>query len=104
MAQEAEQTCKVPKFTSIEEEAAFWDSHDSTEFEDEFDPVAIQVAHLGRNYFAREGGPQPERARASWRYSEWLRHEAGRLGVPTIAPRPRDPQVPSQGENDGAPR
>jgi 2-phosphoglycerate kinase len=45
---------------------------------------------IGRNYLAREGRPQPGRARASWRYSEWLRREAERLGVPTIAARPWD--------------
>jgi hypothetical protein len=43
---------------------------------------------IARNYLAREGGRQPERARASWRYSEWLRAEAERLGVPTLAARP----------------
>jgi 2-phosphoglycerate kinase len=43
---------------------------------------------IARNYLAREGEPQPERARASWRYSEWLRQEAERLGVPAIAARP----------------
>ena len=48
---------------------------------------------LGRNYLAREGRPQPGRARASWRYSEWLRREAERLGVPTIAARPWDTVV-----------
>jgi len=40
------------------------------------------------NYLAREGEQQPERARASWCYSEWLRQEAERLGVPTIPARP----------------
>ena len=45
---------------------------------------------IGRNYLAREGRPQPGRARASWRYSEWLRGEAERLGVPTLAARPWD--------------
>ena len=30
---------RIPKFSSIDEEAAFWDSHDSTEFEDEFEEV-----------------------------------------------------------------
>jgi 2-phosphoglycerate kinase len=43
---------------------------------------------VGRNYAAREGEPQPLRARASWRHSEWLRREAERLGVPTLAARP----------------
>lgn len=45
---------------------------------------------IGHNYRAREGNDQSTRARASWRHSEWLRHEAGRLGVPTIAARPWD--------------
>ena len=43
---------------------------------------------IARNYAAREGEPQPVRARASWRHSEWLRHEAERLGLPTLAARP----------------
>lgn len=43
---------------------------------------------IGRNYAAREGDAQPVRARASWRYGEWLRQEAERLGVPTLEARP----------------
>ena len=43
---------------------------------------------IGRNYLAREGEPQPGRARASWRHSEWLRAEAGRFGLPTLPARP----------------
>ena len=35
---------KIPEFASIEEEAAFWDSHDTTEFEDEFEEVAVTFA------------------------------------------------------------
>lgn len=30
---------RIPTFHSIEEEAAFWDAHDSTEFEEEFTEV-----------------------------------------------------------------
>jgi 2-phosphoglycerate kinase len=43
---------------------------------------------IGRNYLAREGEPQPGRARASWRHSEWLRQEADLLGIPTLAAQP----------------
>jgi 2-phosphoglycerate kinase len=43
---------------------------------------------IARNYLAREGEPQPDRARWSWNHSEWLRKEAERLGVPTLAVRP----------------
>ena len=50
-----------------------------------YEPDEEQIA---RNYLAREGEPQPGRARASWRHSEWLRQEAERLGIPTLAARP----------------
>lgn len=45
-------------------------------------------AQIGHNYRVRESQEQPRRARASWRHSEWLRQEAERLGIPTIAARP----------------
>ena len=45
-------------------------------------------AQIARNYLPREGEPQPDRARWSWNYSEWLRQEAARLGLPTLAARP----------------
>jgi 2-phosphoglycerate kinase len=45
---------------------------------------------IARNYVAREGEVHPVRARANWRYSEWLRAEADRLGIPTVAARPWD--------------
>lgn len=35
-SQDTKEKSRIPHFNSIEEEAAFWDSHDSTEFEDEF--------------------------------------------------------------------
>ena len=34
----------VPKFSSYEEEARFWDTHDTTDFEDEFKPVRVRFA------------------------------------------------------------
>lgn len=43
---------------------------------------------IARNYLAREGEPQPDRARWSWNHGQWLRREAKRLGVPTLAARP----------------
>lgn len=30
---------RIPAFSSTEEEAEFWDTHDSAEFEDEFETV-----------------------------------------------------------------
>ena len=44
-----------------------------------------QLAH---NFLLREGEQQSRRARASWCYSEWLRRECERLGVPAIPSRP----------------
>ncbi len=52
--------------------------------------VEPDEAQIARNYLAREGEEQPGRARISWRYSEWLREEAGRLGLPVIEARPWD--------------
>ncbi len=34
----------IPSFNNIEEEAEFWDTHDTTEFEDEFKPVKVRFA------------------------------------------------------------
>lgn len=31
----------IPDFSSIEEEAAFWDTHDTTDLEEEFHPVTV---------------------------------------------------------------
>lgn len=39
----AQRQSHIPEFASIQEEATFWDSHDSTEFEDEFVPVNLVV-------------------------------------------------------------
>jgi 2-phosphoglycerate kinase len=50
-----------------------------------YEPDEAQIA---RNYFSREGEHQLVRARLSWRYSQWLRLEAHRLGVLTLPARP----------------
>lgn len=34
---------RIPNFKSYEEEANWWDTHDTTEFEDEFKPVKLEV-------------------------------------------------------------
>ena len=34
----------IPEFKSIEEEAEFWDTHDTTDYEDEFKPVQVRFA------------------------------------------------------------
>jgi hypothetical protein len=35
---------RIPEFKSIAEEAEFWDTHDTTDFEDEFKPVRVRVS------------------------------------------------------------
>jgi 2-phosphoglycerate kinase len=45
------------------------------------------------NIAAREGEEQQRRAEISWRYSEWLRAECARCGLPTIPARPWDTAV-----------
>ena len=35
---------RIPEFSSIQEEAEFWDTHDTTDFEDEFAPVKVRFA------------------------------------------------------------
>ena len=45
------------------------------------------------NLTAREGEEQRGRARISWNYSEWLRAECERLGVPAIPARPWETAV-----------
>jgi hypothetical protein len=34
----------IPQFKNREEEAEFWETHDTTEFEDEFEEVRVKVA------------------------------------------------------------
>jgi predicted DNA binding CopG/RHH family protein len=35
---------RIPEFANIEEEAAFWDTHSTTDYEDEFKPVSVRFA------------------------------------------------------------
>ena len=35
---------RIPKFATIQEEAEFWDKHDTGDFEDEFRPVRVKFA------------------------------------------------------------
>lgn len=44
MVARGDRTSRIPTFDSIEEEAAFWDTHDTGDFEDEFEPVDVEIA------------------------------------------------------------
>ena len=35
---------RLPEFASVEEEAAFWDTHSTADYEDEFKPVRVRFA------------------------------------------------------------
>ncbi len=35
---------RIPEFKTIEEEAEFWDTHDTTDYEDEFKPIKARFA------------------------------------------------------------
>lgn len=35
---------KIPTFTSVQEEAAFWDTHDFTDFTDELKPIKVHFS------------------------------------------------------------
>ncbi|MGI8855582.1 MAG: CopG family antitoxin [Thermomicrobiales bacterium] len=35
---------QIPRFSSLEEMAEFWDTHDSSEYEHEFEPVEFEIA------------------------------------------------------------
>jgi predicted DNA binding CopG/RHH family protein len=35
---------RIPTFSSLEEEAEFWDTHDTTDYEEEFKPVKVRFA------------------------------------------------------------
>lgn len=47
------QKSRIPVFKSIEEEAEFWDTHSTTEFEDEWEDVTGQV-----RFIVTRGGPK----------------------------------------------
>lgn len=44
MSQEQSRPSRIPDFSSLEEEAEFWDTHDLSDFWDEFTPSTLQVS------------------------------------------------------------
>ena len=43
MSNSEKEKSRIPYFSSMEEAAEFWDTHSTTEFEDEWEPVEMQV-------------------------------------------------------------
>ena len=54
-------TSRIPAFTSREEEAAWWDSHDLADYQDEFETVEARFAeHLsGDDAHRPPAAPRP---------------------------------------------
>jgi predicted DNA binding CopG/RHH family protein len=48
-------TSRVPKFRTVEDEALFWDTHSTTEFEDEFEDVSDEVRFVVRRGQPKKG-------------------------------------------------
>jgi CopG antitoxin of type II toxin-antitoxin system len=44
MTEKEPRKSRIPEFASREEEAEFWDTHDLTDYWDEFKPVQVSVA------------------------------------------------------------
>ena len=44
MSSAPKQKSRIPEFRSVQEAAEFWDTHDSTEFEDEWEPTDLEFA------------------------------------------------------------
>lgn len=44
MDNQATSPSRIPAFASLEEAAAFWDTHDSGDYESEFAPIAVEIA------------------------------------------------------------
>ena len=63
---------KIPKFRSFEEEARFWDTHDTTEFLEQFQPAKLKF-------------PKPRKKLVSMRLPEseilGLKQVAARKGI-----------------------
>jgi predicted DNA binding CopG/RHH family protein len=44
MSQASSRVSRIPKFANREEEAAFWDTHDVTDYLDEMEPIKVRFA------------------------------------------------------------
>jgi hypothetical protein len=51
MGQTTERKSRIPDFASLKEEAEFWDTHSLAEFEDELEPVEVEVARPLRHSY-----------------------------------------------------
>lgn len=74
---------KIPEFKSEEEEARFWDEHDSTEFIEEFEPVDISVSpELEEEILNKRELKKPVTLRLEPKQIDAVKRIAGRKGLP----------------------
>jgi hypothetical protein len=51
MSESAPRSSRIPEFSSWKEEAEFWDAHSLAEFEDELEPVEVEVGRPLRHSY-----------------------------------------------------
>ena len=74
---------RLPIFNSKEEEANFWDTHDSIEFLDEFKPAEIEVApELEQRILTKRELKKPVTLRLEPAQIEDVKRIASRKGLP----------------------
>ena len=104
MANRASVSKRLPEFATLEEAATYWDTHDSAEFEDEFQPVELEIARPlihslevdfdGATFQrlvaqARRSGLGPSALVRTWVEQAIERAEAARLGdAPRVTTEP----------------
>jgi len=44
MTEKSVKPSRIPEFSTIEEEAKFWDTHSTADYEDQFKPVGVRFA------------------------------------------------------------
>lgn len=71
---------KRPASASVAEEAAFWDAHDTSEFEDEFEPVRLGVSPEARHRSAARRKKLQARSSVLDKYQDLTRIEVRIMG------------------------
>lgn len=74
---------KVPKFRTEEEEALFWDEHDSTEFIEDFEPIEIELSNeLEDGILSKRELKKPITLRLEPNQIDAVKKIAGKKGLP----------------------
>ena len=74
---------KIPEFKTEEEEARFWDEHDSTEFIEDFEPVDIALSpELEEEILNKRELKKPVTLRLAPNQIDAVKKIAGKKGLP----------------------